>query len=125
VCVAVRIEAGSKPLFTPKCLHRQGIDHFFPLLQREARNAVSDGATPVASALTKVVDNHKLHERQEIQEIVDPIYYPPASARPSHALFSITSTRLSVEQWVAIAERHTALTTSFTSFVTSVITLRK
>ena len=41
-------------------------------MQLEVRKVVSDGAIPVASALTKDIDNLKLHERQEI---VDPLYY--------------------------------------------------
>ncbi len=40
-----------------------------------------EGSNPVASALTIEVNSLRLHQRQEI---VDPIYYPPASARSLH-----------------------------------------
>ena len=59
------------------------------------------GSNPVASALTKVVDNHKLHERQEI---VDPLYYSPVPAYSPHAAFPATSIRLPAAEWAGIVE---------------------
>ncbi len=60
-----------------------------------------DGANPVASALTKGIDNLKLHERQEI---VDPLYYPPASARMNR--YSVPRNQIPSELWSEVSQRH-------------------
>jgi DNA-directed RNA polymerase sigma subunit (sigma70/sigma32) len=63
------------------------------------------GSNPVASALTKKVDNLKLYERQEI---VDPLYYSPACAHSLNitSRFGSVPTRLPVEQWEIVTKRH-------------------
>jgi hypothetical protein len=64
------------------------------------------GSNPVASALTNELDNLILHERQEI---VDPLYYPPVSARPLRTCtqrHGVARTHIPEQQWVEVARRH-------------------
>jgi hypothetical protein len=53
---------------------------------------------------TSEVVNFKVHERQEI---VDPINYPPVSARsPTCLRYRVAHTRIPEQRWVEVHERY-------------------
>ena len=66
--------------------------------------AETAGSNPVASAITNVVDNFRLHERKEI---VDPLFYSPVPACPSTSQrYIVTRARIPEQCWVEVAQRH-------------------